>query len=219
MHNPSAPYNWTKSHFISVLSSKAVKPEVLEALARVERERFLPASLASAAYNDRSIVDPATGVEYESPVELAKGLSQLDIQPGEVVIEAGTGSGYLTALLALLVGPAGKVLSVERNLQILENARRKLQEFRYDIGFSNMEILFANVDQIDLSSYGFNKAFLSFSMQELHPRIAASLLDKGRALFPRSDGKLLMVEKISDQLFGSQLLGQHSYAGHKAGVE
>ncbi|MDJ0790885.1 MAG: tRNA (adenine-N1)-methyltransferase [Acidimicrobiia bacterium] len=52
-----------------------------------------------------------------------------DIQPGDLVLEAGTGSGALTLALARAVGPTGRVVTVERRADHLTHARRVIEGF------------------------------------------------------------------------------------------
>jgi protein-L-isoaspartate(D-aspartate) O-methyltransferase len=53
-------------------------------------------------------------------------LRLLDVQPGHRVLEVGTGSGYSTALLAHLVGPAGQVISLDIDPEMVTRTRRLL---------------------------------------------------------------------------------------------
>lgn len=79
-----------------VLDSK-----VLQALAHTRREYFVPDE-----YKDLAYADCAIPLEHEqvmmTPREEGKLLQALNIQPSDTILEIGTGSGYLTALLAKL---------------------------------------------------------------------------------------------------------------------
>lgn len=58
---------------------------------------------------------------------IAALLRLLDVQPGERVLEVGTGSGYSTALLACLVGSGGRVVSMDVDAYLVERAARLLR--------------------------------------------------------------------------------------------
>lgn len=95
---------------------------ILETLARVKREDFVPVNFRELAFADMNIPLGDGEVMMQPKVE-ARLLQALDPRPGERVLEVGTGSGHLTALLASL---AGEVFSVEINPNFAESARHKL---------------------------------------------------------------------------------------------
>lgn len=82
---------------------------VLEVLARLPREAFVPEAYKTLAYVDVEIPLSA-GHKMMKPVVEGRMLQALDLQPGEDVLEIGTGSGFSTACLAAL---AREVLSLE----------------------------------------------------------------------------------------------------------
>ena len=93
---------------------------VLDIMARLPRERFLPEGVRAAAYEDRALP-----IGYDQtisqPYIVAYMTEQLVIGSDAKVLEIGTGSGYQTAILASL---AGHVFSIERitELQAMANA-------------------------------------------------------------------------------------------------
>ena len=97
---------------------------VLDAMARVERERFVPIELAHAAYADRALpIDCQQSISQ--PYMVALMTSALELAPHLRVLEIGTGSGYQTAILSRL---AASVHSIERHAELLACARRALAD-------------------------------------------------------------------------------------------
>ena len=93
---------------------------VLDLLYVVRREEFGPAAYRALAFSDLEIpiTEGAGAGERMMPPRLeARILQELSPQPGAKVLEIGTGSGYLTALLA---ASAARVCSVEINPRIAE---------------------------------------------------------------------------------------------------
>jgi len=96
---------------------------VMEAFLTVPREVFLPEVLASAGltavYRDEAIVtrrDEASQAPLSSssqPAIMALMLEMLDVRPGHRVVEIGAGTGYNAALLAVLAGSSGLVVSMD----------------------------------------------------------------------------------------------------------
>lgn len=95
---------------------------VLEVLGTVPREQFVPDAYRAVAYGDLEI-PLGEGQRMLKPVVAGRALQALLPQPGEVVLEIGTGSGYVTACLAHL---GHEVLSLERSAALADAARVRL---------------------------------------------------------------------------------------------
>ncbi|MDX6583989.1 MAG: protein-L-isoaspartate(D-aspartate) O-methyltransferase [Solirubrobacterales bacterium] len=100
---------------------------VLAAMASVPRELFVPERLARRAYADSAlpIGDQQT---ISQPWVVAAICQALELGGGERVLEVGTGSGYSTAILALL---AADVLSIERLAGLAADASDRLERLGY----------------------------------------------------------------------------------------
>lgn len=97
---------------------------VLDTIAIVPREDYVPMNYMNLAFVDMNI--PLGAGEVMMPPRLeARMVQALDIEPTETVLEVGTGSGHVTALLAEM---ARHVYSVEINQDFSEEARRKLMD-------------------------------------------------------------------------------------------
>jgi protein-L-isoaspartate(D-aspartate) O-methyltransferase len=84
-------------------------PKVLDAMAEVPRERFLPKALRGVAYADEDLPLPGNGWLIE-PLVLARLIQAAEVRPTDVVLVVGCTTGYAGAVLARL---AGTVLLVE----------------------------------------------------------------------------------------------------------
>lgn len=110
-------------------------PPVRRAFLTVPRERFLPEITKreglERVYQDEAIVTShdERGIPTSSssqPSMMASMLEQLDLRPGQRVLEVGAGTGYNAALLAKIVGARGRVISVELDPATARRARRGL---------------------------------------------------------------------------------------------
>jgi len=101
---------------------------VLEAMATTPREAFVPGVPASLAYDDRALPIDA-GQTISQPYMVARMTELLRVEPGDRILEIGTGSGYQAAVLARL---GAKVTSIERLPDLAEGARTKLRELAID---------------------------------------------------------------------------------------
>lgn len=96
--------------------------DVLDLLFLVRRENFVPPAYRALAFADLEI-PLGEGERMWTPKMEARVLQELELKAGETVLEIGTGSGYLTALLARR---AREVASVEINPRLLAEARAHL---------------------------------------------------------------------------------------------
>lgn len=99
---------------------------VLDLLKQVRREHFVPVGMREMAFADMEI-PLGYGVSMWQPKLEARVLQELHLTRNEHVLEVGTGSGYLTALLSAL---AGHVTSVEIVPQLSAAAKQSLSASR-----------------------------------------------------------------------------------------
>jgi protein-L-isoaspartate(D-aspartate) O-methyltransferase len=95
---------------------------VLEAMAEVPRERFVPDAYRALAYADMEI-PLGEGQSMLAPKVVGRMLQALQVGPGDRALEIGTGTGYVTACLARL---AGRLVSLEVDPALAAEARANL---------------------------------------------------------------------------------------------
>lgn len=116
------------------LRARGIEDErVLAAMAEVPREEFVPEELRERAYDD-SALPIGEGQTISQPWIVAEICQALELGGPELVLEVGTGSGYSTAVLALL---AGHVVSVERHEALSRGAAAAL----ISQGIRNVELV------------------------------------------------------------------------------
>jgi protein-L-isoaspartate(D-aspartate) O-methyltransferase len=101
---------------------EVLDPDVLDLLFSVRREEFVPASYRMLAFADLEIPLPG-GERMWTPKMEARVIQELKLKPGESVLEIGTGSGYLTALMA---SQSTHVTSVEIDTTLSAGAKSRL---------------------------------------------------------------------------------------------
>lgn len=106
------------------IRARGVRDErVLSAMEEVPRHLFVPPDLRDAAYDDGPL-PIGDGQTISQPFIVAEMTQALRLSGSEKVLEIGTGSGYQTALLAMV---AGTVFSVERIQSLASEARAALE--------------------------------------------------------------------------------------------
>ena len=106
---------------------------VLQAFSRVQRHLFVPEAVRHRAYDD-SPVPIGFGQTASQPSLQALYMQRLGIEHHHRILEVGTGSGYQTAVLAIL---GGQIYSIERIAALSQRARRALDDMR----FSNIALM------------------------------------------------------------------------------
>jgi protein-L-isoaspartate(D-aspartate) O-methyltransferase len=130
----SDSYGGYRMRLVETLQSKGIHDlGVLRAVSVVPRHRFVPESVKHRAYEDAAL-PIGGGQTISQPWVQARYLEVLALTGKEKVLEVGTGSGYQTALLAML---ADVVFSIER----VPELTREAQKVMLELGIKNVTIM------------------------------------------------------------------------------
>jgi protein-L-isoaspartate(D-aspartate) O-methyltransferase len=153
-----------------------VDQEILSAFERVPRHRFLPDVMHAMAYEIAPLV-LAEDLIGPSPTVAASALDALKIGSGSRVLEVGTGTGYLTALLAEL---SASVYTVEVDVEREETARKLLGTLGYRNVFCR--------SGCGLSGWQargpFDAIMVNVALEQLPRDLLSQLTPEGRLVFP-----------------------------------
>ncbi len=167
--------------------------EILRLFDRVPRHLFVPQGVWNRAYEDAP-VPIGFGQTASQPSLQALYLDLAKPEPEDVVLELGTGSGFFTALLALMVD---RVYSVERVRALSHRARRALDQLRL-----NNVALLAGDGTIGWRKFApYSLIIVSAASPAVPSTLVDQLADPGRMLIPvgtRERQELLMVRHEHD---------------------
>jgi len=151
-------------------------PRVLNALATIPRERFVPPAQRTAAYDDRAL--PLDfGQTISQPFIVAYMTELLAVAPECIVLEIGTGSGYQTSVLARL---AQTVHTVERLDELRERAARTFA----DLQLANV-VLHSGDGSLGLPELApFDRIIVTAAAPRVPPPLVEQLADGGRLVIP-----------------------------------
>ena len=150
--------------------------EVLDVLARVPRELFVPADVRHRAYED-SPLPIGYGQTISQPYIVAYMTEALETSPDHRVLEIGTGSGYQAAVLAELVR---EVYSIEIIPELAERARRTLA----DAGYRNVDVRTGNGYAGWPERAPFDRIIVTAAPPEIPPALVDQLAVGGRMVIP-----------------------------------
>jgi protein-L-isoaspartate(D-aspartate) O-methyltransferase len=145
---------------------------VLELLSVVHREDFVPAIYEGLAFADLEVPLPG-GQCMLAPRLEARLLQDLALQKTDKVLEIGTGSGFMAALLA---HQAQRVVSMEINPELAAMAKANLQK----AGITNVEVQQADGAQGAAAQGPFDAILISGSVAEVPRALLEQLKDGGR---------------------------------------
>jgi protein-L-isoaspartate(D-aspartate) O-methyltransferase len=149
---------------------------VLEAMLRVPRHEFVPEAYRTRAYEDHPL-PIGDGQTISQPYIVARMLESLELTPTDKVLEVGTGSGYVTALLAELTA---QVFSVERHPALADRARKVIAA----LGYANIQVLTGDGTLGLSASAPFDAILVSAAASDLPSTLLAQLGDSGRMIIP-----------------------------------
>jgi protein-L-isoaspartate(D-aspartate) O-methyltransferase len=161
----------------SQLRARGVSDErVLDAMLRVPRHEFAPERYRDQAYEDHPL-PIGKGQTISQPYIVARMLESLALSPTDKVLEVGTGSGYLTALLAEL---AAQVFSVERHPEMAGAARELLGR----MGYINVRVSVGDGSQGLAEASPYDAIIVSAAAAEVPPPLLEQLAEGGRMILP-----------------------------------
>ena len=198
------------------LRSRGIRDEgVLDAMLRVPRHEFVPSSQQGDAYADMPL-PIGSGQTISQPYIVAAMLEALEIGPQDRVFEIGTGSGYMTALLAEL---AVEVFSIERHRELAERARGVLST----LGYKNVQVIVGDGSQGYPAAAPYGGIIASAAAPGIPAALLEQLIEGGRMVIPVGPPeaqRLQLVRKVNGRLVVNvlqgcrfvPLVGEHGYS-------
>ncbi len=172
---------------------------VLAAMATVPREAFVPTHLVELAYADEAL-PIEHGQTISQPLMVALMTELLAPEPGDRVLEIGTGSGYQAAVLAEM---GCRVLGIERLPELATTARARLDALGYG---EAVEIRVGDGGEGDRGGAPWRRILVAAAAPKVPELLADQLAVGGRLVIPvgqRWEQELTLVERTDDGLHAS----------------
>ncbi len=149
---------------------------VLEAFQETPRHEFVDAALSAEAYADRPL-PIGESQTISQPYMVGVMTASLRPQPGDRILEIGTGSGYQAAVLSRLVR---SVYTIERLLGLAEHARQTLRR----LGITNVIQRVGDGSRGWLAYAPYEGIVVTAGAPDVSPALLAQLMDGGRLVIP-----------------------------------
>jgi len=186
-----------KEHLIQNLYAQKFSPRVVEAFNIVPRENFVPEDMKQFAYIDDAL-PLVKGATISQPSTIAFMLELLELKKGQKVLEIGSGSGYVLALLAEITG--GEIYGIEILPVLAEKSKETLKDYK------NIHIVNENGFHGLPEKTPFDKILISASTTKIPAHLLYQLSDNGILVAPVRNS-IFQVKKMDSQTITKEFPG------------
>jgi len=176
-------------------------PSIIKAFRKIKREDFIPPSAKKKA----EVNEPLSigyGQTISQPLTVAFMLELLEPKEGDKVLDIGSGSGWVSALLAEIVGKTGKVFAIERIPELKEFGESNASKYGF---INNGRIEFILGDGIKgLPEFApFNCIYVGAAAAKVPLALSEQLAIKGKMVIPLGieNQEIALIRKISQNYF------------------
>lgn len=178
-----------------MIGKKNLSPKVMAAMSNTPREKFIPTSYVSHAYDNRPLP-----IGYDQtisqPYIVALMTDLLELEADDVVLEIGTGSGYQAAILSQL---CRQVYSIEYVAELARMAKERLER----LGYKNIETRAGNGYNGWLEHAPYDGIIVTAAAARIPESLIEQLKPGGRMVIPVGrqymHQELMLVEKSNDE--------------------
>jgi len=160
-----------KEELLASLKKKGFSYEVIDAFRKVKREDFVPEHLIGYAYEDIAL-PVMEGSTLSQPSTVAFMLNLLDIKDNQRILEIGSGSGYVLALLSEM-NPGGKIYGIEILKELAISSKNYLESKK------NVEVILRDGSEGLPELAPYDRILISASCPEVPTHLLQQLKEDG----------------------------------------
>ena len=157
-------------------------PRIIEAFRKIKRVDFLPEDIKNLAELNEAL-PIGWGQTISQPLVVAFMIEQLDPQPGDKILDVGSGSGWTTALLAEIVGLQGKIIAIDIVPELVEFGKNNIEKYNF-IEKGIVECVCADGSKGYQKEAPFDRILVSAAAEALSPAWKEQLRIGGRIVTP-----------------------------------
>jgi protein-L-isoaspartate(D-aspartate) O-methyltransferase len=157
------------------LKAQGFSPKILEAFSKVPRENFVLEDLKEMAYEDEAL-PLEKGATISQPYTIAFMLEKLELKQNQKILEIGSGSGYVLALLNEIT--KGEIYGIEINENLVKKSKEILKNF------SNIKIINKNGANGLEEKAPFDRILVSAAFDKIPKYLCSQLKNNGIIVAP-----------------------------------
>lgn len=178
-----------REQLVEKIKTVAKTEKVRKAFLETERRNFVPERAKQYAYYDEAL-PIGKNQTISQPTTIAIMLELLDLKDGQKVLEVGSGSGYVVALIARIVGEKGKVSGSEIIKELAEQSEKNLEKE----GIKNAEIFHG--DAGETLEEKFDRILVSCACPFIPKKLFEKIKEEGRIVAPVGDEGTQLLEVL-----------------------
>ena len=171
-----------------------IDEKVLKALEKIDRKEFVRPEYIDYAYEDTPL-PIGYGQTISQPSTVAFMLSLLDVRKGFNVLDVGTGSGWTTALLSILVGKDGNVTGTEIIKELYEFGKENISKFK---NCSNVQLFLTKSSLGYESNAPYDRILVSAASINIPETLIKQLKNGGIMVIPIQNSVFKIGKKFDD---------------------
>ncbi len=191
----------------SLIKQKWLKTDrIIDAFEKIKRKDFVPNGMGGSAELDTAL-PIGYGQTISQPLVVAFMLELLEPEPGDKILDIGSGSGWTTALLAEIVGENGKVVAMEIIPELKEFGEKNTAKYNF-VKKGQAEFICADATKGYKKEAPFNKILASAASQkEIPQQWKKQLKTGGRIVTPISSSIWLFIKKSKGEFYSKEYSG------------
>ena len=186
---------------VELIGQGALKTRsIISAFRKIDRAKFVLEQYQDQAYENYPL-PIGFNQTISQPYTVAFMLELLQPKAGEKILDIGSGSGWVTALLCFLAGDMGKVVGVERILELKKMAEKNLS--KYPMYYRTSTVVHIDGSKGFPKEAPFDKIIAAAAAKEIPQEWKQQLKVGGRIVAPVADS-IIVVDRIAEREFATK---------------